>query len=318
MVDRLGRQIEYLRLSVTQKCNLNCIYCRPESQAGTGSCSALSTDDFEAIVRVMVKLGVRKVRITGGEPLVRNDIVEIVQRVSSVPGITDLSMTTNGINLDSMAVKLKAAGLRRINISLDSLREDRYRDITRGGSIRSVIKGIRKSIQSGLEPVKINTVLIKGINDGEIGDFIKLTRDNPIEVRFIELMPIGEFGEKNTDKVVLNSEIIKSYKNLVPCTDNSTSRIASYYCIPGYKGRVGFISPMSHKFCSNCNRIRVTCDGKIRPCLGDNGERDLTDVLRNNPGGLEKFIEEAIYNKPEGHNFDKEYKSGRDMSMIGG
>lgn len=319
MKDRFERDIEYLRISVTPNCNLKCIYCSP----GEGSCvqkctDALSPVEFERIVASMAKAGIRKVRITGGEPLIRSDVCEIVERVSRIKGIDDISMTTNGIHLDRMADRLKAAGLKRLNISLDSLKPERFQYITGGGKLEETLKGIEKALALGLHPVKINTVLIKGINDDEIDDFILLAKDNPLEVRFIEMMPIGRFGEQNADKTVYNNDIISDRPRLVFCGDSLKGQPASYYRIEGYKGKIGFISPVSHKFCSSCNRIRLTCDGMIKPCLGNNGEVSVIEILRNNPGELDSFIEKTIYDKPEGHNFEISFSSARNMSMIGG
>ena len=319
MRDRLGREIEYLRISVTQSCNLKCMYCEPDSCKGNrGSCTALAPGEFESIVRVMVGVGIKKIRITGGEPLIRPDICDIIGSISGIPGIEDLSMTTNGMRLGSMAEQLKIAGLMRINVSLDSLREDRFSYITGGGKLSSVIKGIKKALEVHLTPVRINAVLIKGVNDDEIDDFFMIARDYPIDVRFIELMPIGRFGEKNSDKIIYNSQIIASHPGLMPLGEKGSTQPARYYTAEGYKGRVGFISPMSHKFCDSCNRIRLTCEGKLKPCLGNNGEADLTKVLRNNPDGLEELIRKIVFNKPEGHNFGKDFISDRNMSMIGG
>lgn len=316
MKDSHGREIEYLRISVTNNCNLKCLYCSPGENKKHPD--ELTPEEFEIIVRNMVDLGIKKVRITGGEPLIREDICEIIKRISKIEGIEDISMTTNGIYLDGMAKKLKLAGLNRINISLDSLKADKFRRITGGGRIEDVLKGIEKAVNVGLDPVKINTVLIKGINDEEIDDFILLAKDHSLVVRFIELMPIGKYGEQNTDKIVYNSDIIRSRPQLIFCEDIMKGQPASYYSIDEYKGRIGFISPLTHKFCSSCNRIRLTSDGKIKPCLGNNGEIDITQVLRNDPGGLSAFIKKAIYNKPEGHNFGNGFSSDRNMSMIGG
>lgn len=319
MKDRFGREIEYLRISVTQNCNLKCIYCSPGENNCVQKCPVpLRPEEFEKIVRSMAKVGIRKVRITGGEPLTRTDVCEIIERISKIQGIEDISMTTNGINLDRMAEKLKSAGLKRLNISLDSLKKDRFEYITSGGRLESALKGIEKAMAVGLNPVKINTVLIKGVNDDEIDNFIQMTKDKPLEVRFIELMPIGRFGEQNSDKIVRNSEIINARPELVFCEDSVDGQPARYYRIEGYKGKIGFISPISHKFCSSCNRIRLTCDGKIRPCLGSNGEVDVAQVLRKDPDKLDAFIEKIIYEKPEGHNFGRDFSSTKSMNMIGG
>jgi GTP 3',8-cyclase len=316
MKDKYGRQIEYLRVSVTQRCNLKCIYCKPDNNTEE-SCTRLSPQEFGIIVEAMAALGIRKVRLTGGEPLTRPDICEIVAAVSQINGIEDLSMTTNGLFLGKMAKKLKTAGLKRVNISLDSLDSSRFQFITGGGSLEDTISGIDAAIEAGLNPVKVNVVLIKGINDSEIEDFFELARNRDLDVRFIELMPVGDFGEKGKDKVIYNTDIISAHPELIPCKSNEAGP-AENFTIEGFKGRIGFISPMSHKFCNCCNRIRLTCDGRIKPCLGDNGEVDIVKVLRENPLELKEYIKSTIFNKPEGHNFDAGFSSKRNMSAIGG
>jgi GTP 3',8-cyclase len=319
MQDRFGRKIEYLRVSVTQNCNLKCIYCTPSGdQPQGGSCASLSPVEFERLVRPMAELGIRKVRITGGEPLTRRDICEIISRIAGIPGIKDLSMTTNGIGLYELADDLKAAGLMRLNISLDSLDAGRFAHITGGGKLESVVKGIEKAVSIGLAPVKLNTVLIKGVNDQEVGVFMELAKDSPLDIRFIELMPIGRYGEDNTDKILYHRDILAAHPELEPCMDREEGQPARYYRIHGYQGRIGFISPMSHKFCDRCNRIRLTCDGKLKPCLGDNGEINVVELLRNHPEKLHDFLQDIIYNKPEGHTFEESFRSLRPMQGIGG
>ncbi|HBF36785.1 MAG TPA: GTP 3',8-cyclase MoaA, partial [Firmicutes bacterium] len=275
-------------------------------------------EEFEKVVRSMAMLGIHKVRITGGEPLTRADVCQIIERISTIPGIQDISMTTNGIHLDKMAEKLKTAGLSRLNISLDSLKAVKFNYVTGGGKLADTLQGIEKALELGLTPVKINTVLIKGVNDDEIDDFIHLAKDKPLEVRFIELMPIGRFGEENSDKIVYNSEIIHARPELIFCEDSLKGHPATYYKIEGYQGKVGFISPMGHKFCSSCNRIRLTCDGKIKPCLGNNGEVDITNILRQNPDLLDAAVQKTIFEKPRCHHFETSFSSIRNMNMIGG
>ncbi|NTW71606.1 MAG: GTP 3',8-cyclase MoaA [Eubacteriaceae bacterium] len=319
MLDQYGRKIEYLRISVTQSCNLKCIYCDPEGE----NCSEnwennLSPEEIEKITRAMVKAGIKKVRITGGEPLVRRDVCDIISRISKIEGIEDISMTTNGVNLYRMAKELKEAGLQRLNISLDSLKEEKFRYITGGGDFKRTMEGIDLALKLGMTPVKINTVLIKGINDDEIDDIISLAKDKPIEVRFIELMPIGSYGEKNADKIIRNDDVIKARPHLKYLTRTDKGSPAIYYGIDCYKGKIGFISPMTHQFCGDCNRIRLTSDGKIRPCLGNNGEIDIKGMLDLEPEKFDEYIRKIIFEKPRGHNFGEEYSSSRKMNMIGG
>lgn len=319
MKDQYGRKIEYLRISVTDFCNLKCIYCNPDGKYLNDNPSKyLKPEEFEKIVRSMAKEGIRKIRITGGEPLVRPDVCEIIERIAGIPGIEDISMTTNGINLDRMAGDLKKAGLKRLNISLDTLKEDKFRYITGGGDIARTMNGIKKALELGMTPVKINTVLVRGVNDDEIDDLIALTKDEPIQVRFIELMPIGFFGEANAEKIIYSDEIIGARPHLKFQERSDKGAPATYYTIDGHQGKVGFISAMSHKFCSDCNRIRLTSDGKIRPCLGNNGEIDIRGFLNLEPEMLDQKIREIIYRKPRGHNFTEGFTSSRKMNGIGG
>ncbi len=320
MRDRFEREIKYLRISITEKCNLKCIYCSPgdEEQCIDDSTKYLTPKEIEQIVRSMAKVGISKVRITGGEPLIRNDVCEIIERIANVPGIKDISLTTNGIKLDKMAVGLKAAGLNRLNVSLDSLKPDKFTYITGGGKLKNTLEGIEKSLELGLNPVKINTVLVRGVNDDEIESFIELTKEKPLEVRFIELMPIGKYGHENADKIIPNEEIINAHPEFVFDSKSNQGQPATYYTIDGYKGKVGFISPMSHKFCTTCNRIRLTSDGKIKPCLGNNGEIDLIETIQKHPEKLDELIQQTIYNKPQGHNFGEDFSSIRNMNRIGG
>ncbi|MCX7745910.1 MAG: GTP 3',8-cyclase MoaA [Clostridia bacterium] len=316
MRDKLGREIEYLRISITQSCNLSCIYCAPQSK--TDACLTLTSLQYKKLVTCMAQLGIKKIRITGGEPLTRPDVCQVVEAVSSVEGIEDVSMTTNGIYLGKYAKKLKEAGLKRINISLDSLRQERFRHITGTDQLDEVLVGMDKAVDAGLYPIRINTVLMKGLNEDEVDDFFKIARESPVDVRFIELMPVGSFGEKNHQKVVYNSQILSTHPELIPLKHSDPGQPAKYYTIPGYKGRIGFISPMSHKFCHSCNRIRLTCDGKIKPCLGDNGEVDIMGALHKEPQELLAFLRKVIYEKPDGHHFEKGFQSMRDMNRIGG
>ncbi|MCR4435329.1 MAG: GTP 3',8-cyclase MoaA [Clostridiales bacterium] len=317
-MDSHGRNIEYLRISVTQNCNLKCVYCSPGSGGvEDANCTVLTAKDYKTIVGIMAGLGIRKVRITGGEPLMRKDVCGIIAAISGIPGICDISLTTNGVYLDAMAQKLKEAGLMRLNISLDSLKEDRFEQITGANKLKSVLKGIDRAVSIGLLPVKINTVLIKGLNDSEIDDFIRLAKDAPVDVRFIELMPVGKFGEQNQDRAVNNSDIIASHPQLIPCEDEDVNQPARYFKIEGYRGRIGFISPMSHKFCNFCNRIRLTCDGKIKPCLGNNGETDIAGFL-GDARRLEAAIRKSIFEKPAGYSFGAGFVSKRNMGAIGG
>lgn len=318
MNDHMGRTIEYLRLSVTQRCNLNCIYCRPTNSCIEHDDYIISVEQYCTIISAMADIGIKKVRITGGEPLLRNDICDIIRVVSKTMGIEDVSLTTNAVLLAPMAFKLKEAGLNRVNISLDSLKDDSFGRITGGGSLKKAWEGVEQAVYAGLNPVKTNTVLIRGENGDEIDDLMSLAKDLPIDVRFIELMPLGEYGSNNSDKRIPSTEIIASRPHLIYEGGARGPQPAEYYRIEGYKGRIGFISPMSHRFCSTCNRVRLTYDGKIKTCIGDNNEQDIMGVLADNPNGLKDYIRNIIYTKPYGHNFGEGFASERSMDRIGG
>ena len=319
MIDQYGRNIEYLRLSITENCNMKCIYCNPDGTLCMPlDTQQMSVDEIIKTVKSMVRVGIRKVRITGGEPTVRLDLIEIIRCIAALPGIEDLSMTTNGLRLFSLADELKTAGLHRLNISLDSLDAQKFAKITGGGKLETVLAGIDHALAIGLKPIKINTVLIRGINDDEIDGLIDLAKNRPIDIRFIELMPIGHFGESNQDKILTSDEILAKHPRLKPLQRDEQGAPAVYYKIEGYLGRIGFISPISHEFCADCNRIRVSADGQIRPCLGHNGEIDIKPFLLLDDDTFDKMIADIIFHKPRGHNFNTEFNSKRTMNRIGG
>ena len=316
MLDAEGRRIEYLRLSVTERCTLKCAYCR----ADEGLCPKqreLDAAGLMRIVRALAGLGVTKVRLTGGEPLLRRDIEEIARGIRACPGITEIAMTTNAQALPGRAKALKAAGVDRLNISIDSLKADRYREMTGGGDLAAVRAGIRDALDAGLTPLKLNAVVMRGKNDDEVDDFIALTKNMPIDMRFIELMPMGTVD--HTAERVTADELLAERPYLVPVAPRYRSQPSSDYRVEGYVGRVGFISPMSHKFCGDCNRVRVMSDGMLRPCLGDNTETDLKPALAQADDALLiDTIRDAIWRKPKTHGFDGAFHTGRDMSRIGG
>jgi len=315
MLDQFGRNITYLRLSVTERCQLRCTYCRVEE----GICpkaKELSPAEYERIVRACMQLGIQKVRLTGGEPLLRKDILEIVERIAQLEGLQDLSMTTNAQMLPGKAQLLKQAGLRRLNISLDSLKPEIFHELT-GGDIQPVLQGMEEAVESGLLPLKLNIVLVRGINDAEIDDFIALTREHPIDVRFIELMPIGDHGE-NADRRISNQDVLAARPYLQPLLARYPGQPSMDYQVPGYRGRVGFISPISHQFCADCNRIRVMSDGTLRPCLGVDREIPLTSALAQDDEALREAIHAAIFRKPAAHHFESCTFAERNMSRIGG
>lgn len=296
--DPFGRAINYLRLSVTDKCNLNCFYCRSDP----GRCTVESTDeelsaaDFHQISEVAVALGITRVRLTGGEPLLRSDIVELVAAIAGIKGMEDVSLTTNGILLDKMAQSLAAAGLKRVNISLDSLDEMNFHQITQGGRLQSALKGIDSSLEAGLVPVKLNVVLLKGINDHEIEKFIKLTMDRDLHVRFIEYMPTaGHHGKWSNFFLDLTrvTELARGIAPLQEVKGEHGGGPAQYFALQGAVGKIGLISPLSRHFCTKCNRLRVTADGKLKPCLFTDAEVDLRPALGDREKLKEKFREAA-------------------------
>jgi len=319
MNDKYGRKINYLRISLTDKCNLKCIYCMPsEKNEEELFNSNMSYEENCNIIKAAASLGISKIRFTGGEPLLYKDINRLIAFTSKIASINDISITTNGMLLYDMAEDLKKSGLKRVNISLDSLKKDKFKDITRGGDIDKVFKSIEKCLSIGIEPVKINTVIMRGINDDEIDDFINLTKDNPISVRFIELMPIGEGRKIYKESFISSDEVLSRYSNLIPIEIDKSST-ATLYKLKGAKGNIGFITPMSCKFCSDCNRIRLTSAGTLKPCLHSETEISVKEYADSNSIILDK-IKETIYEKPSEHRILEEGKSDskKMMYQVGG
>lgn len=316
MRDQFGREINYLRLSITERCNLRCIYCRESNDCFTAE-NELTAAEISRIVAQMIALGVNKVRVTGGEPLVRKDLEDIISDIARHDEVKDLCMTTNAQGLENRVMDLRRAGLQRLNISLDSLCKERYSKMTRGGHLSDVLAGVEASIACGMKCVKINTVLVRGVNDSEIDDFIQLAKDYPLDVRFIELMPIGRLGE-DAGRRITSGEVLESHPELVRIAPRSPNQPSEDYAGEGFRGRVGFISPVSHKFCADCNRVRLTSDGHIRMCLGCNEETDLRAALSQSDDVLRESIRDAIFHKPCSHAFETIFHSQRAMNRIGG
>lgn len=315
MKDAFGRQIDYLRLSLTERCTLHCTYCRVDE----GVCpkiQELSADELILLAEAAVELGITRIRLTGGEPLLRKDLLQIVRGISSLSGLRDLSMTTNAQMLAEIAADLKEAGLDRLNISMDTLNADLFKELT-GGSLQKVLDGIQAAIAAGFDPIKINVVLMRGVNDHELDDFIRLTSKYKVDVRFIEYMPIGN-GNGSERLRLNNQELITARPWLIPVPPRFNGQPSSDYTYEGALGRVGFISPISHRFCSDCNRIRIMSDGSLRTCLGRDAEIPLREALAEGKDGLKQAISQAILQKPEHHRFDQEVLNGRNMSRIGG
>lgn len=323
MQDQYERQIDYLRISVTDRCNLRCQYCMPsEGVQWLPHESVLSFGEILRIMKISTPLGFRRFRITGGEPLVRKGIINFLREAAQIPGVEDLSLTTNGVLLPEMAFDLKAAGVRRINISLDTMNAKRFSDITRGGDVARVIQGIVRSIEAGLDPVKINVVVVRGFNTGELSSFLTLAKQYPLHVRFIELMPIGISSEHRGDYVPIREmKELLGVQKYVSTREILGGGPAEYFKPRGYKGSIGFISALSRHFCAACNRVRLTSDGQIRSCLHSKHEVDLRDVMRK--GGSDEDILDifahAVWNKPlEHHMNDQGWQDNRIMSQIGG
>ena len=336
LIDNFNREITYLRISVTDRCNYRCIYCCPEKPFEfIPHPDILRYEEMVEIIEEAVELGISKVRITGGEPLVRKGIIDFISQLNHIKNLKDISLTTNGFFLKENASKLKSAGLNRVNISLDSLQEEKYKSITRGGSLKKVLSGMHAAIEEGLLPVKVNTVVLRGVNDDEIDDFVQLTLKYPLNIRFIEFMPTTDLLNKEYQKgfisvMKIRDNLIKKYL-LKPVNVIQNNGPASYYQIDGSKGTIGFITALSQHFCGSCNRIRLTSDGKIRPCLFSNTEIDLKNELRklekttnNTPDLRKKIIREkvieAIRLKPAGHQLNNRDKKdiSFEMSKIGG
>lgn len=326
MQDTFQRNIDYLRISVTDRCNLRCIYCMPDEGVElTSYDEILRLEEIVKIVRSAVMVGIKKIRFTGGEPLVRKGIIDLIKQVKDIPEIEDISLTTNGILLPEMAKNLKKAGLTRVNISLDTLSPQKFAKITRNGQLSKAWLGIEAARDAGLDPVKINTVVIRGLNDDEIFDFVDLTTKMPVHVRFIELMPIGASQYAAHDSYISSDELlamIGKRRDIVPENGVMGSGPARYFRIPGAPGTVGVISPISSHFCGSCNRVRLTAEGQLRPCLQSPREIDLKNPLRNGASEAElaNIIRLAINSKPEKHDLAQSGWEGnrRVMNQIGG
>lgn len=324
--DNFNRTIDYLRISVTDKCDLGCIYCVPDGKplAPRASDDPITLHEVLRIVSAAVDLGVRQVRLTGGEPLIRPDIVDIVRAISGA-GVRDLSLTTNGLNLSEMAVPLKQAGLGRLNVSLDSMDPERYRRITGGGNLQRALQGIEAARTAGLGPVKINMVPIRGVNDDEIPALARMTMDSPMHVRFIEYMPAGGKGNWDRTRCVTSDEaraMVERHVGPLMKRQFKGKGPSRNYRIKGAEGIVGFISALSHSFCYCCNRLRVTSRGRVRPCLFSSTEIDVLTPMRKGAGDDEilRLLKLAISAKPAGDYLKQkpEDASIGPMSSIGG
>ncbi len=322
--DSFQRPINYLRISVTDRCNLRCIYCMPaEGVPLMSHGDILSYEEIRTIAEAAAELGISKVRVTGGEPLIRAGLPELIRMLARIKAIDDISLTTNGALLARYATELKQAGLRRVNISLDTLNPEKFKQITRHGTLQDTLDGIAAAKAAGLEPVKINMVVMSGINDDELLDFAARTIKEGWHVRFIELMPLSE-GEATSSKLVSVADMrqrLARLGNLEPVKVVAGNGPARYFRLPDASGTIGFITPVSEHFCFQCNRLRLTADGKLRPCLLSKEETDLRQPLRDGKSAeeIKGLIKEAASNKPIGHKLADGYvPRTRPYSQVGG
>lgn len=303
LIDDCNRRISYLRVSITDRCNLNCIYCRPALRISKLSHEAVLTyEEMQRIITIGARLGIDKVRITGGEPLVRQNACSFMESLGSVKGLTDISLTTNGLRLVNCLPRLHAAGVRRLNISLDTLNRKKFSRITGVNAFDGVWAGIMEAIDAGFDPVKLNMVVMRGINDDELSDFAALTLKYPLHVRFIELMPVSALPD-NSGRTVLAGEIrerIAAQGDLTPVAGVESGGTAELFTLPGARGELGFISPVSRHFCRTCNRLRLTADGKLKPCLLADTFVDIKGPLRAGASDdtLAGIFREAVRRKP--------------------
>ena len=323
--DRFGRNIHYLRISLTDNCNLRCIYCMPEDKTFRPTAEMLQDDEILLLARLFARLGFDKIRLTGGEPTIRQHVVELVRGIASTPGIRHVTMTTNGILLSRLAAPLAAAGLKRVNVSLDTLNPAKFNRLTRRGDIEEVWEGILAAEKAGLAPVKINAVIVRGYNEEDVVDLARLTLSHPWQLRFIEMMPFGGDSNLQTGQMVPTAEMIARVQaglgELEPLNGGKLDGEARLYRIPGAKGDIGFISSISNPFCATCTRARLTADGILRMCLLRDYEIDLLTPLRRGASlnDLRMVILDAVWNKPWGHGLASgEIPVNRVMSDIGG
>jgi cyclic pyranopterin phosphate synthase len=326
LVDRFGRTVNYVRISVTDRCDFRCVYCMSEQMEFVPRARLLTLEELTQIAQAFTELGVEKIRITGGEPLIRRNIIKLFRDIGRLTGLQELVTTTNGSQLTKMAADLREAGVKRINISLDSLDAEKFRRITRVGELDTVLAGLNAALAAGFEKIKINSVILKNQNHEEVTDLVQFAIDKQIDISFIEEMPLGVIGDHDRAEAYYSSDQIredleKSFTLL--STTETTGGPSKYFRIPDTETRVGFISPHSHNFCDHCNRVRLTCEGRLLLCLGQEHSVDLRHVIRANPGDMDKLkqaIRDSMAIKPKGHEFNLEAKPVimRHMSVTGG
>ena len=324
LIDRFGRRVHYLRLSVTDRCDFRCVYCMAEKMEFLPRSEVLSLEELYEVGAAFTRLGVSKIRLTGGEPLVRRDILSLIERLGRLP--VELVLTTNGSQLPQMAQDLVRAGVSRLNISLDSLRADRFHELTRTGRLEQVLAGIEAARSAGFQRIKLNAVVLKGRNEDEVLDLVEFARRGGLDISFIEEMPLGRISEHDRDETFCSSDQLReliSSRYPLRSTEESTGGPSRYFRMLDSRSRIGFISPHSHNFCSECNRVRVTVEGRLLLCLGNEHSVDLRETLRRYPGDrakLEQLLMQAMAIKPEKHEFrlDEEPQILRFMNATGG
>ncbi|MCG3171516.1 MAG: GTP 3',8-cyclase [Pseudomonadales bacterium] len=326
LVDRFGRRVDYVRISVTDRCDFRCVYCMAEDMQFLPRREILSLEELAAVAEAFVSLGVKKIRLTGGEPLVRHDVLWLCERIAALPGLRELVLTTNGSQLVKMAPALRRAGVKRLNISLDSLDARRFRALTRVGELAQVLAGIDAALDAGFERVKLNSVILRGNNDDEVLALLEFARERGTDITFIEEMPLGRMDDRDRAASFCSSEEVRALiraRHALAAVGDDSGGPARYYRMPDSAIRVGFISPHSHNFCHLCNRVRLTVEGRLLLCLGNEHSADLRAVLREHPGdraALIAAIVRAIELKPERHHFDlaAEPQIVRFMNTTGG
>ena len=326
LTDRFGRHVNYVRISVTDRCDFRCVYCMSEDMTFVPRAEVLTLEELGFLGRAFTELGVQKIRITGGEPLVRRNVLALFRELGSLKGLRELVLTTNGSQLERLASNLRAAGVRRINISLDSLKPDRFREITRVGNLNKVLNGIDAALDVGFERLKINSVILRHRNHDEILDLVQFAVDRGMDISFIEEMPLGVIGDHDRAAVFYSSDEVRrdisQRFSLVPTTE-TTGGPSRYFKVVGTDSRVGFISPHTHNFCESCNRVRVTVQGRLLLCLGQEHSVDLREPMRTYPNDMERLKQVILGSmaiKPKGHDFDLSRQPDilRHMSVTGG
>jgi len=326
LIDGFGRKITYVRMSVTDRCDFRCVYCMSEDMTFLPRQQVLSLEEIRCIARAFTEMGVNKIRLTGGEPLVRKDVIQLFDGIGALDGLKQFCLTTNGSQLRRYAEHLKASGVNRINISLDSLRDDRFKALTRTGRLHQVLDGIDAAKEAGFERIKLNAVVLKGRNDDEVLDLVNFAREKEIDISFIEEMPLGSITSHDRGETYCSSDdvrnLIEQQYALIPTAENSGGP-SRYWRMSDSESRIGFISPHSHNFCGDCNRVRVTVEGRLLLCLGNENSVDLKAILRRYPGDVERLKEtiiNAMQYKPEQHHFepDGDVQIVRFMNMTGG